>query len=423
MNLSYETDDVEVHVQPDRPTRSPVCKLKWAGSSLNERDACASGESSGGHAVNLGSGAHAHSSSLRGLVPMSALEQMGVQRHEQVVLVQDEEAGLRGMIAIHSTALGPALGGTRMYPYATEADALRDVLELSRGMTYKAAAAGLNLGGGKAVIIGDPRTDKSEKLFRAFGRFVQRLNGLFYTGEDVGIDVADIDAIALETKFVGGRSRERGGAGDPSPITAYGVLQGMQACAVERWGSESLAGRQVAVQGLGKVGWHLAELLRRAGATVIGCDVDPKRAAQARTILGIRTVPADAIYDVVADIFAPCALGGAISEQTLPRLRCDVIAGSANNQIATPALAQAVFDREILYAPDYVINAGGLINVYVEIQGYDRTRAMALTRNICLNLRTVFAMSRDFAIPTSVAADWIVERRLSAARQGRTETA
>ena len=335
--------------------------------------------------------------------------------HEQVVFVQDSGAGLRAIIAIHSTVLGPALGGTRMHPYATQEDALRDVLELSRGMTYKAAAAGLDLGGGKAVIIADPRTDKSARLFRAFGRFVDRLKGVFYTGEDVGTSVRDLETIAMETPYVGGRAREHGGGGDPSPGTAYGVLEGMKACAVERWGSPSLRGRRIALQGLGKVGWHLAQRLLDAGATVVGCDVDGGRAQAAREQLHIMTVDPEAIYDVAADIFAPCALGGAISDLTLPRLRVEIIAGSANNQILDPRVAEQVFHRDILYAPDYVINAGGLVNVYVEMHGYDEKRALQLTREIANRLRRIFALTRELGIPPHVAADRIAEARLAGA--------
>ena len=212
---------------------------------------------------------------------MTTLREMQSRGHEQVVFVQNSKAGLAGIIAIHGTVLGPALGGTRMYPYASEEEALRDVLQLSRGMTYKAAAAGLNLGGGKAVIIGDPRSDKSEALFRAFGRYVNGLNGLFYTGEDVGTEVRDLETVAQETAFVGGLSRAHGGGGDPSPVTAYGVFEGIKACAAERWGSSSVRGRRVALQGLGKVGWHLARRLQRAGATVIACDLDPHRSQAA----------------------------------------------------------------------------------------------------------------------------------------------
>ena len=354
--------------------------------------------------------------------PMRIFVEMENQGHEQIVFVRDSGAGLTAIIAIHSTVLGPALGGTRMYPYATEEQALRDVMELSRGMTYKAAAAGLPLGGGKAVIVGDPFKNKSERLFRAYGEFVQRMNGLFYTGEDVGTDTSDMDIVRKTTRFVGGVSPEHGGAGDPSPVTAYGVLQGMRACAAERWGRDSLEGRRVAVQGLGKVGWALTELLQQANATVIGCEANPKRREQAHRQLGIQTVDSDDIYDVPADIFAPCAMGGSISQHTLPRLKCEVIAGSANNQIAGADVPRAILERGILYAPDYVINAGGLINVYVELHGYDRTRALALTREIYSRLRNVFAVAHDLGIPTSTAADRIVEQRLAQGRRERTSS-
>jgi len=356
----------------------------------------------------------------RGVNQMSVLAQMNTGKHEQVVFAQDVDVGLRAIIAIHNTTLGPALGGTRMYPYATEEQALRDVLDLSRGMTYKAAAAGLDLGGGKAVIIGDPLKQKSDALLRAYGRFVNRLAGVFYTGEDVGTDVSDMEIVRTETPFVGGLSRERGGGGDPSPITAYGVLQGMKACAAERWGHDSLEGRRVAVQGLGKVGWHLTELLQKANATVVGSDVNRDRAAEARQLLGIETVDPDAIYDVSADIFAPCALGGAISVDTVPRLKCDVIAGSANNQIASSPAVRMVSERGILYAPDYVINAGGLMNVWVELQGYDSARALKLVGNIYSNLREVFSVARRLEITTSAAADRFAEERL--ARGALTKT-
>ena len=353
---------------------------------------------------------------------MDVFKQMHNGGHEEVVFARDDEAGLTAIIAIHSTTLGPALGGTRMYPYGTEERALRDVLELSRGMTYKAAAAGLDLGGGKAVIIGDPQRNKTESLFRAFGRFVERMNGRFYTGEDVGTNMSDIDQVRTETRFVGGVSSERGGAGDPSPVTAYGVLQGMKACAAERWGRDSLAGRRIAVQGLGKVGWALTELLKQAGAIVIGSDVNDEQRQRAQKELAIHTVDPDDIFDVPVDIFAPCAMGGAISESTLRRLTCEVIAGAANNQIAGTAVPGLIRERGILYAPDYVINAGGLINVYVELHGYDRARALALTGQIDGRLRNVFRVAREFGIPTSVAADRIVEQRLTEERRQKVMT-
>jgi leucine dehydrogenase len=349
---------------------------------------------------------------------MKALHTMRQMGHEQVVLLQDAASGLRGIIAVHDTTLGPALGGIRMQPYASEDEALADVLNLSRGMTYKAAAAGLDLGGGKAVIIGDPRRDKSDALFRAFGRFVQRMNGLYYAAEDVGVTVADIETVALETRYVVGVSSGRGGGGDPSPVTALGVFEGMRASAQERWGSPSLEGRRVAVQGLGKVGLALAARLRRAGAVVTACDVDEARARQAAADLGIAVVHPDEIYDTPADIFAPCALGGAISELTLPRLHVEIIAGSANNQLRDPAAGDAVHRAGILYAPDYVINAGGLINVYVELGGYDRGRALDLTRGIADRLREVFEIARRENVPTYVAADRLAGKRLTAAWSG-----
>ncbi len=346
---------------------------------------------------------------------LGAMRDMG---HEQVLFVQDAATGLRGVIAVHSTALGPALGGIRMQPYAGEDEALADVLNLSRGMTYKAAAAGLDLGGGKAVIIGDPRKDKSEALFRSFGRFVHRLNGLYYAAEDVGVTVADVETVALETPYVAGVSSDRGGGGDPSPVTAMGVFEGMGACAEERWGSASLEGRRVSVQGLGKVGLALAGQLRRAGAIVTACDVDDARARHAVAELGIRAVHPDEIYDIPGDIFAPCALGGAVSELTLPRLHVEVIAGSANNQLQSESVGDDLHRAGILYAPDYVINAGGLINVYVELGGYDRARAVVLTRRIADRLRAIFEVSRRDNVPTHVAADRLAEARLAAGRRG-----
>jgi leucine dehydrogenase len=346
---------------------------------------------------------------------MKTLHTMREMGHEQVLLLQDARTGLRGIIAVHDTTLGPALGGIRMQPYASEEDALADVLNLSRGMTYKAAAAGLDLGGGKSVIIGDPRRDKSEELFRAFGRFVHRMNGLYVAAEDVGVTVQDIETVALETPHVAGLSSGRNGGGDPSPVTAIGVFEGMRASAQERWGSPSLDGRRVALQGLGKVGLALAAELHRAGAIVTACDVDEPRAQAAAAELGIKVVHPDEIYDMPADIFAPCALGGAISDLTLPRLHVEIIAGSANNQLQNARVGEDLHRAGILYAPDYVINAGGLINVYVELGGYDRERALELTRGIAGRLRSVFEVSRRENVPTHVAADRLAEERLRVA--------
>jgi len=348
---------------------------------------------------------------------MTPLAKMEEFRHEEVIFCQNKDVGLRAIIAIHDTPLGPALGGTRMWPYKTEEEALLDALRLSRAMTYKAAAAGLNLGGGKAVIIGDPKKDKSEALFRAFGRFVESLKGRFITGEDVGIDVNDIEYMYMETRYVSGLSPAHGGGGDPAPVTAFGVLQGMQACVQEKLGRDSLKGLSVAVQGLGHVGFNLAARLLDEGAHVIGTDIDPEKVERARSELKIEIVNPEEIYDVDAHIFAPCALGAVLNDQTIPRMRFKIIAGAANNQLEEDRHGVELHRRGILYAPDYVINAGGLINVYVELEGYDRERALRMTRGIYYNLRRVFDISKRENIPTFQAADRLVEERIAMVRR------
>ncbi|HXF04064.1 MAG TPA: Glu/Leu/Phe/Val dehydrogenase dimerization domain-containing protein [Blastocatellia bacterium] len=347
---------------------------------------------------------------------MNCFSRMEEGGHEEVIFCQNKDVGLRAIIAIHDTTLGPALGGTRMWPYATDEDALIDALRLSRGMTYKAAAAGLNLGGGKAVIIGNPKTDKSEALFRAFGRFVQSLGGRFITGEDVGIDVNDVEYMYMETDYVCGLSPAHGGGGDPAPVTAFGVVQGMKACLLEKFGTDSFQGLTVAIQGLGSVGFHLAQLLSREGVRLIGADIDPEKTERARTELKVEIVPPEEIYDVPAEIFAPCALGAILNDRTIPRLRCQIVAGAANNQLEEDRHGLALHERGILYAPDYVINAGGLINVSVELEGYDRRRALRMTRGIFYNLRKVFQIARERGIPTHEAADRMVEERIAMVR-------
>ncbi len=348
------------------------------------------------------------------MTPLAKMEEFG---HEEVIFCQNKDVALRAIIAIHDTTLGPALGGTRMWPYKTEEEALLDALRLSRAMTYKAAAAGLNLGGGKAVIIGDPKKDKSEALFRAFGRFVESLKGRFITGEDVGIDVNDIEYMYMETRYVSGLSPAHGGGGDPAPVTAFGVLQGMQACVQEKLGRDSLKGLSVAVQGLGHVGFNLAARLLDEGAHVIGTDIDPEKVERARSELKIEIVNPEEIYDVDAHIFAPCALGAVLNDQTIPRMRFQIIAGAANNQLEEDRHGVELHRRGILYAPDYVINAGGLINVYVELEGYDRERALRMTRGIYYNLRRVFDISKRENIPTFQAADRLVEERIAMVRR------
>lgn len=347
---------------------------------------------------------------------MTHFEKMEEWGHEELIFCQNKEVGLRAIIAIHDTTLGPALGGTRMWPYKTEDEAITDVLRLSRGMTYKAAAAGLNLGGGKAVIIGNPKTDKSEALFRAFGRFIESLKGRFITGEDVGVDVNDVEYMYMETKYVCGLSQAHGGGGDPGPVTAFGVLQGIKACVQEKFGTDSLKDFVVAIQGLGSVGFHLAKLLHEERARLIGADIDEEKVKRAVGHLDIEIVKPEEIYDVPADIFAPCALGAVINDQTIPRMKFKIIAGAANNQLEEDRHGLELHRREILYAPDYVINAGGLINVFVELEGYDRERALRMTRGIFYNLRKVFDIARRENIPTYQAADKMVQDRIAMVR-------
>jgi leucine dehydrogenase len=332
--------------------------------------------------------------------------------YEQVVYNHDPASGLKAIIAIHSTVLGPALGGTRCYPYASEEDGLRDVLRLARGMTYKAAATGLNLGGGKAVILGDPKRIKSEALLRAHGRFVESLGGRYITAEDVGTFTADMDVVALETRFVTGRSTSHGGGGDPSINTAYGVLKGMEAVAEELWQQTDLAGRHVVVQGVGKVGSHLCRLLHEAGARLTISDVDVDNVAMAVKEFGADTVEPGKAHAVECDIFAPCALGAVINDDTLPELKCAAVAGSANNVLARGEHGYALRQLGILYAPDYVINAGGLINVADELQGYSAERATAKVEGIFGTLREVFHRAKAEGIPTSQAADRMAEDRM-----------
>lgn len=329
------------------------------------------------------------------------------------MFLHDPPSGLRAIVAIHSTALGPALGGTRFYPFPTEEDALRDVLRLAKGMTYKAAAAGLDLGGGKAVIIGDPRRLKSEELLRAYGRFIESLGGRYITAEDVGTAGEDMDVVRRETRWVTGVSERLGGSGDPSPVTAWGVFQGLKACAEEALGQRDLEGLHVVIQGVGKVGYHLARHLVEAEAQVTVSDVDVDAVGRAVRSLGVETVDSDKAHAVECDIFAPCALGGVIRDDTIPELKCKVVAGAANNQLERPEHGDALSEQGILYAPDFVINAGGLINVADELQGYDRERAMARVEGIYRALREVFRRARTEGIATVRAAERLAEERIA----------
>ncbi|WP_194821023.1 Glu/Leu/Phe/Val dehydrogenase [Micromonospora sp. S-DT3-3-22] len=346
----------------------------------------------------------------------------GPAGHEQVVFCQDRQSGLKAIIGIYSTALGPALGGTRFYPYASEEAALADVLDLSRGMAYKNALAGLDLGGGKAVIWGDPDQVKSEALLRAYGRFVQSLAGRYYTACDVGTYVADMDVIARETRYVTGRSVEHGGAGDSSVLTAWGVFQGMRAAAEHVWGSPSLRGRRVGVAGLGKVGRHLTGHLVDDGAEVVATDVDPRALEWARTNHPGVALVADttALVATDIDVYAPCALGGALNDDTVPALRARVVAGAANNQLAHPGIEKLLADRGILYAPDYVVNAGGVIQVADEIEGFNFDRAKLRATRIFDTTRQILRLADDEGVPPAVAADRLAERRMADVGRLRT---
>lgn len=333
--------------------------------------------------------------------------------HEQVTFCTDRRAGLRAIIAIHNSSLGPALGGTRMWMYATDEEALRDVLRLSRGMTYKAAVAGLNLGGGKAVIIGDPNKDKTEVLFRMYGRFVEGLAGRYITAEDVGTSERDMEWVRMETKYVTGISRTLGGSGDPSPVTARGVFVGMKACAREVYGSDSVKGKKVAVQGAGSVASYLCEHLAREGAKIVVCDIFDDKARSLARRVNATVVKPEKIYDAAVDIFAPCALGGILNDDTIPRLKCDIVAGGANNQLQNEKKHMAMLvSRKILYAPDYAINAGGLINVANELEGYQEDRALKQAEGIYDTLRQIFHIAKSEKIPTSEAANRLAETRI-----------
>ncbi len=345
---------------------------------------------------------------------MELFKTMEEMEHEQVVFFQCKYSGLKAIVAIHDTTLGPALGGLRMYNYGTEEEALTDVLRLSRGMTYKAAVAGLNLGGGKAVLIGDPQKDKSEALFRALGRFIGSLGGRYITAEDVGTTVADMDHIYAETDRVVGVHEVHGGSGDPSSFTAFGTLMGIRACLMKKYGHTDVGKMSYAVQGIGSVGRHLVEMLHKDGAKVFVCDINDAAVQEAVKELGAEAVPLDDIYDTDADVFAPCAMGGAINEETLPRLKCSIVAGSANNQLDTDECGTELERKGILYAPDYAINAGGLINVAIELQGYDRKRSTMLVKTIYNIIGNIFQIAERDGIPSWQAADRLAEERINA---------
>jgi len=336
---------------------------------------------------------------------------MGEHGHEQVSFFWEPSTGYRGIIAIHDTTLGPALGGTRFWNYASDAEALTDVLRLSRGMTYKAAVAGLNLGGGKSVILGDNKTTKREALFRAHGRHVQSLGGRYITAEDVGTSTADMEFIRAETEHVTGLI---GKSGDPSPVTAYGVYQGMKAAAKHRWGTDSLTGKTIALQGCGHVGYYLCKLLHGEGAKLVVTDIDAQRVKTVVQDFGAAAVSADEIYAQKADVFAPCALGAVINDTTIPKLKVAIVAGAANNVLAEDRHGDELERKGIAYAPDYVINGGGLINVNAELHGWSMERARAKAGEIYDTILRVYEIAGEEKIPSYRAADRLAQQRIDA---------
>ncbi len=344
----------------------------------------------------------------------SIFSQLDTFGHKKVVYCSDPETNLKAIIAIHDTTLGPAFGSTRMWSYKTEADALEDVLRLSKGMTYKCAIAGLNMGGGYSVIIGDSRRDKTEALLRKFGRFIKNLNGEFITSEDVGTNPRDMEYIRMETEHVTGIPETLGGSGDPSPVAAKGVFMGIKACVKEQFGSDTLTGRSVIVQGVGHVGEHLVRLLREENVKVYVSDIQEDRIGQIAKKYGAQAVSNNSIFDIDADIYAPCALGGTVNTQTINKLKCSIIAGSANNQLLNEAEHGAMLlDKGILFAPDYVINAGGIINCYSELKGFSKKRTIQLTENIYDVTRNILKLSKLENISTTEAANKIAEKRIA----------
>ncbi len=348
---------------------------------------------------------------------MITFEKMYSMGHEEVVFFQDKTCGLKAIIAIHDTTLGPALGGTRMWNYANEEEALIDVLRLSRGMTYKAAVSGLNLGGGKAVIIGDPKKDKSEALFRAFGRLVESLNGRYITAEDVNISVDDIDHIFTETNFVTGVALHHGGSGNPAPYTALGVFRGIEASCQKVFGNRNLKGRTVAVQGVGSVGFELCKLLNDAGAQIVFTDISEKGIEKVKeAIPAAKFVEGHQIFGANVDIYSPCALGASINDETITQLKCKIVAGAANNQLKEDRHGQLLKERGILYAPDYLINAGGLMNVSIEFEGWSDSKSKRMVDTIFETTLKVFKISDEQNIPVNKAADVLAENRLASIR-------
>ncbi|HLB27674.1 MAG TPA: Glu/Leu/Phe/Val dehydrogenase dimerization domain-containing protein [Dehalococcoidales bacterium] len=351
---------------------------------------------------------------------MKIIDYMKKHGHEQLAFCSDPQVGLNAVIAIHDTTLGPALGGARMWPYQSEDEAILDVLRLSRAMTYKASVAGLNLGGGKAVIIGDPLKDKSAGLFRSLGKFIESLGGRYITTEDVGTTVSDMQQIAAETKHVTGLPLAWGASGDPSPMTGFGIYQGMKACAKEVFGSVSLKGKTVAIQGFGKVGSYLAGHLRDEGVKMIVADVNEQATKRAKEEFGAVIVGVNEILSADCDIFAPCALGAVLNQRTIPKLKCKIVAGGANNQLEEDEDGDRLLRLGILYAPDYVINGGGIINLSLELTGYNAEAARTQVAEIYNTLEKVITLAKAKQISTARAADKLAQDRIDDAKRVRT---
>ncbi len=351
---------------------------------------------------------------------MRIFEQLSAHDHRLVLFANDGESGLQAIIAIHDTTLGPALGGVRMWPFASEDEALEDVLRLSRGMTYKAAISGVDLGGGKSVILGDPRSEKTPALLRAMGRFIDSLGGLYIAGQDIGTDSHDMAVIRGVTSHVSCVNESAHGAGDPSHITAYGVVAGMRAVLEATTGSDSLADRRVVVQGVGHVGFHVASYCHEAGARLTVSDLDDEATRRAAETLGAEVVAPDDVYDVECDIFSPCSVGAVVNDATLPRLKCRGIAGGANNVLAEPRHGVALMERGIVYGPDYLVNSGGLIRCQEEVHGRDTSDAQMreAVGHIYEQTLEVIRVSRERGIATAEAADRLAEERIARARAG-----
>lgn len=354
---------------------------------------------------------------------MLSFEELYSEGHEQIVFFSDPSCGLKAIVAIHDTTLGPALGGTRMWPYASEQEALDDVLRLAKGMTYKAAVSGLNLGGGKGVIIGDPKKDKSEALFRSYGRYIESLNGRYITAEDVNTTVEDIEHVFAETSYAVGVARIHGGSGNPAPYTALGVFRGMEASAMKTWKDRSLKGKTVAIQGVGSVGFELGKLLKEAGAHILFTDLSRSNIERfKREIETAEFVDLKDIYTVKTDVFAPCALGAIINDETIEKLNAQIVCGAANNQLAEERHGKELRKKGILYAPDYLINAGGLMNVSIEFEGWSDDKSRRMIDTIYNTSLRVFEMSDKENLPCSEAANLLAERRIAQIRGIKTSS-